>query len=258
MMSTYNDIGIGNKLDWLRIRKLFIIGIFAACMVLVGDMLLGWGMHDGNKAGIEGFLSAYIGLSDARILWSAMLGFIGIPLEALCYFGVYRLIVPYSDKLAHQYRSGILGVLAFAGCGVHVPCLACVYVYKYFMQISPDTAESICVKFGLYFLLPGMIVFFVFWIIQHVAHIRAFAKGYTPYPKWCWMFCPAVGMAVTMLLKFIPETPLRNAITAGWISIGNLWMFLGLLIMMKKARKREETANFVREYTLGSGGRTAA
>ena len=231
MMSTYNDIGIGNKLDWLRIRKLFIIGIFAACMVLVGDMLLGWGMHDGNKAGIEGFLSAYIGLPDARILWSAMLGFIGIP---------------------------FLGVLAFAGCGVHVPCLACVYVYKYFMQISPDTAESICVKFGLYFLLPGMIVFFVFWIIQHVAHIRAFAKGYTPYPKWCWMFCPAVGMAVTMLLKFIPETPLRNAITAGWISIGNLWMFLGLLIMMKKARKREETANFVREYTLGSGGRTAA
>ena len=175
MMSTYNDIGIGNKLDWLRIRKLFIIGIFAACMVLVGDMLLGWGMHDGNKAGIEGFLSAYIGLPDARILWSAMLGFIGIPLEALCYFGVYRLIVPYSDKLAHQYRSGILGVLAFAGCGVHVPCLACVYVYKYFMQISPDTAESICVKFGLYFLLPGMIVFFVFWIIQAFTnHLPAF------------------------------------------------------------------------------------
>ncbi|MBQ7433293.1 MAG: hypothetical protein IJV50_07550 [Lachnospiraceae bacterium] len=47
-----------------------------------------------------------------------------------------------------------------------------------------------------------------------------------------------------MLLKFLPETALRNAITAGWISIGNLWMFLGLLIMMKKAREREEIKKF--------------
>ena len=36
------------------------------------------------------------------------------------------------------------------------------------------------------------------------------------------------------LLKFLPETPLRNALTAGWISIGNLWMFIGLLLVMRK------------------------
>lgn len=42
-------------------------------------------------------------------------------------------------------------------------------------------------------------------------------------------------MALTMLLKFLPESPLRNALTAAWISIGNLWMFIGLLVMMKKA-----------------------
>ena len=236
-MRTYNDIGIESKLDRSRIRKLFIIGIFAACMVLAGDMLLGWGVHDASVSGMEGFLSAYTNLSDARIFWSAMCGFVGIPLEALCYFGVYRLIAPYYEKLAHTYRSGILGVLAFAGCGVHVPCLAAVYVYKYFVRISPETALNVCLKFGLYFLLPGMLVFFIFWIIQHIAHIRAFVKGNTPYPKWCWIFCPAVGMAITMLLKFTPETALRNAITAGWISIGNLWMFIGLLIMMKKAKQ---------------------
>ena len=47
----------------------------------------------------------------------------------------------------------------------------------------------------------------------------------------------AVDMALTMLLKVFPETPLRNALTAGWISIGNLWMFGGLLAMMKKAKE---------------------
>ena len=87
---------MNKELDWPRIAHLMKIGIAAALMVLVGDMLLGWGMHDAAKGGMEGFLSAYLNLSDGRIFWSALLGLIGIPLEALCYFAVYRLIAPYS------------------------------------------------------------------------------------------------------------------------------------------------------------------
>ena len=149
---------MNKELDWPRIAHLMKIGIAAALMVLVGDMLLGWGVHDAAKPGMEGFLSAYLNLSDGRIFWSALLGLIGIPLEALCYFAVYRLIAPYSSRLAHLYRSGILGVLAFGGCGVHVPCLACVFFYKYMMAASPETALDASVRFGLYFLLPGMIL----------------------------------------------------------------------------------------------------
>ena len=224
-----------NPLDWPRIRHLLKLGIFAALMVLVGDMLLGWGVHDASKSGMEGFLSIYLHLTDSTIFWSAFLGLIGIPLEALCYFAVYRLIKPYSEKYAHLYRSGILGILAFGGCGVHVPCLSCVFFYKYMKNVSPNTALDASIRFGLYFLLPGMILFFIFWVVHHIAHITAFAKELTPYPKVCWIFCPAVGMALTMLLKFLPETALRNAITAGWISIGSLWMFIGLLVMSRKA-----------------------
>jgi len=234
---------MNRELDWPRIAHLMKLGIVAALMVLVGDMLLGWGMHDAAKSGMEGFLSAYLNLSDGRILWSALLGLIGIPLEALCYFAVYRLISPYSPRLAHAYRSGILGVLAFGGCGVHVPCLACVYFYKTMMSASPETALDASIRFGLYFLLPAMILFFIFWLVHQVAHIAAFSKGLTPYTKWCWIFCPAVGMALTMLLKLFPETPLRNALTAGWISIGNLWMFGGLLATMKKAKELQRSAS---------------
>ena len=193
---------MNKELDWPRIARLMKIGIAAALMVLAGDMLLGWGVHDAAKSGMEGFLSGYLNLSDGRIFWSALLGLIGIPLEALCYFAVYRLIVPYSQRLAHAYRSGILGVLAFGGCGVHVPCLACVFFYKYMTAASPETALDASVRFGLYFLLPGMILFFIFWLV----------------------------------LTFFPETPLRNALTAGWISVGNLWMFGGLLAAMKKGK----------------------
>ena len=45
-------------------------------------------------------------------------------------------------------------------------------------------------------------------------------------------------LAGDMLLKLFPVIPLRNALTAGWISIGNLWMFGGLLAMMKKAKEK--------------------
>ena len=110
------------------------------------------------------------------------------------------------------------------------------FFYKYMTAASSETALDASVRFGLYFLLPGMILFFIFWLVHQIAHIAAFSKGLTPYPRWCWIFCPAVGMALTMLLKLFPETPLRNALTAGWISIGNLWMFGGLLAMMKKAK----------------------
>lgn len=154
-MNTYNDIGIGRDLDWVRIRKLFVIGLFAGIMVLVGDMLLGWGKADDSIPGMAGALSAYVNLSDARIFWSSILGFIGIPLEGLCYFGIYRLIAPYSEKYAHIYRSGIIGYIAFGGCGVHVPCLACVFFYKYMLAADPANALELSVKFGKFFFYRG-------------------------------------------------------------------------------------------------------
>ncbi len=245
-MKTFNNIGIADKPDWNRINHLLRIGLIAGIMVLIGDMLLGWGISDPALSGLERKLSVYLGLSDTRLFWSAFLGFIGIPLEGLCYFAVYRLIAPYSEKYAHMYRAGIIGYIAFGGCGVHVPCLAIVFFYKYMMQADPDRALDMTIKYGIYFLLPGIIAFLVFFVIQSIAHICAFAKGLTPYPRWCWIFCLPVGMAATMLLKLCGNHAVTNALTAGWISIGNIWAFSGLLIMMKKAienyfSRRKET-----------------
>ena len=239
-MATYNDIGISQDLDWNRIRKLIRIGLFAGVMVLIGDMLLGWGVRDPQLTGLEGKLSAYLVLSDGRIFWSSFLGLIGIPLECLCYFAIYRMIAPYSAQYAHRYRSGIFGCLIFGGCGVHVPCLACVFFYKTMMNTSPDTALNATVRFGEYFLLPGMILFFVFFAVLSISQIAAFARGYTPYPRWCWVFSVPVGMAAAYSLKLFGNHALTNALTAGWISVGNLWMFGGLLICAKKCAKGED------------------
>ena len=38
IMTTYNDIGIENTLDWARIRKLMIIGVFGAILTFIGNL----------------------------------------------------------------------------------------------------------------------------------------------------------------------------------------------------------------------------
>lgn len=54
-------------------------------------------------------VSAYTGTSDGAIFAAALLGMFGMVFEGLSYFGIYRMIVPYSPKYAHSLRTGILG-----------------------------------------------------------------------------------------------------------------------------------------------------
>lgn len=232
----YNNIGIDNSLDLKRIRKLFIIGLIGGCMTFVGDWLLGYGVYDESLSGLEKKLSQYLVLSDGTLFWSAFLGLIGISLEGLCYFGIYRLIAHGSPKHAHAFRSGVFGYMLFAACGVHVPCLSTVFFYKHMMLENPDTAYDLTLRFGLYFLLPATILFLIFFTVMSAAQISAFAKGLTPYPGRCWIFSMPAGMAATMLLKFTGNHAVSNGLTAAWISIGNIWMFGGLLLTMKLAR----------------------
>ena len=146
-----NTIGIDNCLDWKRIRHLFRLGIVAAVLVLVGDMLLGWGTADPTLTGMDSYFTKYLMVSDARIFWSALLGLVGIPIEVLSYFGVYRLMADRSSKHAHAYRAGIFGMLIF-GVLVHVMCCAVPFYFKKRYMISPDSAVSETMKFAAYFL----------------------------------------------------------------------------------------------------------
>ena len=212
---------------WSRIRHLLIIGVIASLLVLTGDMLLGWGVADPSVTDIPAALSRYLSVSDGRIIASALLGLIGIPVECLCWFAIYRLIQPYAEKLAHVYRAGIIGCLAFGGCGVHVPCCMAVYLLK---RLS--TQELL--RWIGWFLIPAMVIFLIFFLLTAIAQIRAFSKGHTPLPRWCWVFTILFGLVWAVLMKLIGDYGLTNALATGWISIGNLWMMCGLLVMTKK------------------------
>ena len=165
-----------NKDDQKRITCLLVTGIIAGIMALIADMLLGWGTYDPALSGIARKLSIYEGISDNRIFWSALLGLVGITVEEIGCFALYRRIAPNSKKVAILYGIGTLGYMIFAGSAVHVPCLATVYVNRYMFQSAPETALAQTIKFGDFFLLPGIIIFLAFFILQSTAHIYAVLK----------------------------------------------------------------------------------
>lgn len=233
----FNDIGINSELDMPRVRHLMKVGLIAAFIALAGDMLLGWGTVGESVNGIPLYLARYLTVSDTRIFWSAILGMAGIPIECLCYFGIYRLIVGKSEKYAHRYRTGIIGSLIFGACGVHIPCCAAAYFMKKMYALNPAAAFEETVKFMSCFLLPATVLFMIFFLYMMITQIRAFAKGFTPLPSWCWIFTVIFGMVAAIFLK-IPNLPLTNALAVGWINIGNIWMFGGLLLVI--GRKGQE------------------
>lgn len=242
-MEGYDAIGIESLLDWPRIRKLLSIGLFASLLAFAGDFILGYGVADESLTGMEQMLSAYVGLSDTKIFWSSFLGFLGITLEVLSYFGIYRLMAERSPRCAHNYRTGILGYMMFAACGVHVMMLACLFVYKHLMLLTGDYESTIALmlRFAKYFLLPTFVIFLIFSGIFCGTQIAAFAKGYTPYPKWCWIFNVLVGMILVLVITAFGHSAFVNALRAGYMSLGNIWMFAGLLITMKKAEGAGES-----------------
>ena len=233
-MAQYNNIGIDGNLDKKRISHLFKLGIFAALMVLAGDMILGWGVSDNSVSGIDKYFSRDLTVSNGRIIASALLGLIGIPLESLSYFGVYRLIASKSEKLAHIYRAGLLGMLGF-GAFTLVMCCAVIYYLNSVFKLNPALASENTIKFALFFLMPVTVIFLPLFLTAAITQFIAFAKGMTPYPKWCCIFTFLAGLIIAVIIKFFGNYSMVNAITTGWISIGALWAFGGLLITMKKA-----------------------
>ncbi len=225
------------KPDWERIAHLFKLGIISSLLALIGgDMLLGWGTADLSVTGMEQYFSRYSAVSDTRLFWAATLGMIGIAIETLCFFGVYRVIAARSDKYAHAYRAGLIGMLLF-GPFCHVMCCAVIYHHNAVSRINAEIAIDEALQFAKLFLLPVTVIFFVFFMIMNIVQITAFAKGKTPYPRWCAVFTMLTGVIDILIMKSVGNHAWACALSTGWLSIGSLITFAGLLLNIPKEKR---------------------
>ena len=74
--------------------------------------------------------------------------------------------------------------------------------------------------------------------VGHGGLAPLFAKGLTPYPKWCAVFCMLIGIFDIVIMKVVGNQAWACALSTGWLSIGSMITFAGLLINMKKARNK--------------------
>ena len=230
-----NTIGIENNLDRARIRKLLSIGLFASIMTGVGDFLLGYAPETAELSGIAGIIMNNApNLSDAQLIWGGLLGFIGLFLEGLSFFAMYRLMADAAPKYAHIYRAGIFGYIWLAPVGCHMNVGLLNIAFKNLLRLDAAQAEQVCSKMIAAFSVPVWALLILFWLPMLIVQFRAFDKGYTPYPrgaKWFHLFTGAVPTLVIAAL-IGPHTALGSAIGTTFLSVGNALTFGGLLVTL--------------------------
>lgn len=143
-------------------------------------------------------------------------------------------------KISQLFRLGLFAsLLTFAGdmifgsCGFHVPVCALVFIAKH------NFPSDLIFKYAMFFILSSLILFFISFLVLEISQIKTFATGKTAYPKWCWIFSLPVGMVAAQIFNIFGNQPWVNALSCAWISVGNIWMFAGLLATMKKAQKKQ-------------------
>ncbi len=229
-----NKIGIDTNLDRPRIKKLLLIGLIASVMTGIGDFLIGFGEEPVTSGFAESVLASAPNLSDGQLITGSLLGFVGIFLEGLAFFGIYRLMADAAPRYAHIYRAGIFGYIWLAPIGCHMNVGLANYAYKNLLLLDPAAASKMATVFVYAFGLPIWILLILFWLPMIVVQFKAFAKGLTPYPQKAKWFNLFIGAAPALILTLIigPKTALGAGIGTMFLSFGNAFTFGGLLFTL--------------------------
>ena len=237
-----NTIGIDNNLDRARIRKLLLIGLIASVITGIGDFLIGYGEELETATFAESVMANAVNLSDAQLIWGGMLGFVGLFLEGLAFFAIYRLMADAAPKYAHIYRVGIFVYIWLAPIGCHMNVGLLNYAYKNLLNLDPAVASTAAQTMIYAFCLPVWVILLIFWIPMLVVQFRAFSRGLTPYPKKARWFILFIGMIPALVLAAVigPHTALGCGIGSMFLSFGNAFTFGGLLITLPSQERFDE------------------
>ena len=226
--------------DWKKITLYIKIGIVGAVLVLMGDFLMGWGVRQPRPSLLESQASLFCDISDIRMVASALLGMVGVPIACLGHFGIYTLLKPYSKKYSRLYAIGLLGFLSCGGAGIHLGSVGAGFFYKSIVVQESAFALVFAEKYALYFLLPLYLVMIISWGLMVYAQLAAVLKGFSPYPKHCWAISMAIGTTLGYVVGLFGNLALVNAIVLGAFSIGNVWSLVGHALFLDEAQQKYE------------------
>ena len=209
-------------------KKRFILGLIASLITFSGDMLLGYIQVENPEKSLMNF-SLTLPLS--RIMWGGFLGVIGIPLQSIGYWQIYKLMKEGSETLSKLYKVGIWGWLVMAACGVHLNCAVVMLIYKQLYPTDATLAHNIATTFSNNVLVPCYYIFIVFFLLMNISQFIAFVREKTVYPRIAALFNMFIGIGIIHLIAYLlPDSAIKNGLNVSAISLGNTLMFIGLLL----------------------------
>lgn len=224
-------IGIDGNLDRARIRLLLVVGLIGSVLTGAGDFLLGFGDELPSANLAEDLMASAPNLADWQLVCGGFFGVVGIFMEGIAFFAVYRLMADSAPRMARVFRAGIFGYIWLAPVGCHLNIGVMNFAYKYLLQADPSVASQVAEPMIWWFCAPVYALLCLFWIPMIVVQWRAFAKGFTPYPAYAKWFNLIVGavpcLVVSALVGF--DSALGAGIGTMFLSWGNALMFGGLL-----------------------------
>lgn len=212
-----------------------LIGLAAALVTLAGDLLLGAvSLNDGDASRYR-LMEYAIRISETRIIVGGFLGVIGIAAECIGFYQIYLLMRKNSPILSRLFQAGMYAYLAWACCGVHLNCSVLMFIFKRVYVLDAAAALAIAKDFQYRFLLPVYVIFMIGFIMMNLSQFIAFFSKKTPYPRYAAFFNIYVGILCTSPITLLPgSSAFENGMLTAEISIGNIWMFLMLLLCRPK------------------------
>ncbi|WP_460484643.1 DUF6796 family protein [Capnocytophaga sp. HP1101] len=209
-------------------KKALILGFIASLITFAGDMLLGYIQVENPEKSLMNFS---LSLPLPRILWGGFLGVIGIPLQCIGYWQIYKLMKDGSKTLSKLYKVGILGWLTMATCGVHLNCAVVMLIYKQLYTTDATLAHNVATTFADSILVPCYYIFIVFFLLMNITQFLAFVRKKTVYPRVVALCNMLIGIAVIYFIAYLlPDSAIKNGLNVSAISLGNALMFIGLLL----------------------------
>ena len=227
-----------NDMTLKQYKTTLLLGVIGAVLTLIGDLMIG-----ANPAGGSGIstgspmLDAFADsamTSDLRLVLGGMLGMIGLPLEGVAYFGIGKfLLKERKGTMPILYQAAVLAQTGIAG-SAHLSCAVIALLFKWISPKDTELAVEVIMRYTYNILTPMAIIFGVLLFIALLYVFILIIKGCTPYPRYAAFYNMAFGAAAGGLLgALIGNNMIGNGVSTAAVSIGQLWMFVMMLVTVK-------------------------
>ncbi len=220
----------------VTMKKYLLLGIVGGVFSMIGDCLLLGADSAGVRLGIEKYAVIAQKISYTRIGLAGFFGFIGIPVTVFGFYVLYMGLEDRESLTAKLYRASLYGYLALGGA-VHVICCYLVTGMKKDLETGTDNLLMTVFNEQGGYIIPSMIVFLVFYLINVVTMITLVAKKKTFLPVWMWIMNPLTFKLLINAVGRLGSSAVLNGILCSNMSLGAVLLFFLWWIVLNKREK---------------------